>query len=145
MASLAAVLKDEVRRLARKELREEFEVLRKGNAQHRRDIAELKRKVSDQARLIDFLQRQEKRRLSSTPKPEQADGARFSAKGLKSHRTRLGLSAKDFAQLVGVSELTIYNWEAGKSKPRTKQLASLVDVRSLGKREALRRMKLLEG
>jgi DNA-binding transcriptional regulator YiaG len=143
MANLATVLKDEIRRLARKELKEEFDALRKGNAQHRRDIADLKRKVSDQARLIDFLQRQEKRRLSSAPQTEQADGARFSAKGLKSHRMRLGLSAKDFSLLVGVSELTIYNWEAGKSKPRNKQLASLVTVRSLGKREALRRLKLL--
>lgn len=143
MPNLATVLKEEVRRLARKELREELEAMRKSGAQHRRDIADLKRKVADQARQIDFLQRQEKRRLTEKPKPEQAEGSRFSAKGLRSQRKRLGISAKDFSRLAGVSELTVYNWESGKSRPRAKQLASLVNLRGIGKREAQRRLNLL--
>ncbi len=143
MANFATVLKDEVRRLARRELRSELDAMRKGNAQHRRDIADLKRQVAAQARQIDFLQRQEKRRLTTKPTPEKAEGSRFSAKGLRSYRNRLGLSAKDFAALVGVSELTIYNWEQAKTRPRQKQLASLVTVRGLGRREALRRLDML--
>jgi len=58
---------------------------------------------------------------------------------------RLGLSAADYARLVGVSSLTIYNWEHGKSRPRKEQLAALVAVRGIGKREALRRLELLKG
>ena len=57
--------------------------------------------------------------------------------GLKNHRKRLGLSAADFGQLVGVSGLTIYNWESGKSKPRRKQLPQIAHVRTLGKKQAL--------
>ncbi len=57
----------------------------------------------------------------------------------------MGLSAADYATLVGVGAQTIYNWEQGKSKPRVQQLAALLAVRSLGKREAVKRLRLLEG
>jgi transcriptional regulator with XRE-family HTH domain len=50
------------------------------------------------------------------------------------------LSAKDYGKLMGVSGLTIYNWEAGKSKPRRSQLPKIVSVRGIGKREAMQRL-----
>jgi len=50
-------------------------------------------------------------------------GARFSARSVKAQRARLGLSAKDFGRLVGVSALTVHSWESGKSRPRKKRLA----------------------
>ena len=37
------------------------------------------------------------------------------------HRTKLGLSASDYAKLVGVHPITIYSWEQGKTKPRKEQ------------------------
>ena len=46
---------------------------------------------------------------------------------------------------MGVSEMTVYNWEAGKSRPQAKQLAALVAVRGLGKREAIKRLEMLGG
>ena len=61
---------------------------------------------------------------------------------MKAQRSRLGLSAADYGKLVGVSGLTIYNWEHGKARPRKAQLAALVTVRGVGKREAL--LKLAE-
>ena len=64
--------------------------------------------------------------------------------GLKTHRKKLGLAAKDYGKLLGVSSLTIYNWEAGKSKPRRSQLPRIVAVRGIGKREALKRLGLDE-
>jgi transcriptional regulator with XRE-family HTH domain len=57
----------------------------------------------------------------------------------------LGLSAKDFGKLIGVSSLTVYNWENGKSKPRRSQLPGIISVRGLGKREAIRRLEALAG
>jgi DNA-binding transcriptional regulator YiaG len=71
---------------------------------------------------------------------ETADSLRFRKDGLKTHRAKLGLSAKDYGTLVGVSGLTIYHWESGKSKPRRRQLPAIAAVRSLGKREALARL-----
>ena len=143
MANLANVLKDEIRRLARKEIREQMGSTVKASAQFRREIAALKRQVEQQARQIAFLEAQEKRRLTEEPKEEVAENARFSASGLKSHRKRLGLSAADFAKLVGVTAQTIYLWENGETRPRAKQLAALVDVRGIGKREAQKRLEML--
>ena len=72
---------------------------------------------------------------------ESPQKIRFVAKGLKSQRARLGLSAADFGRLVGVSAQSIYNWEQGHATPRAGQLAILAARRGIGKREAL---KLLE-
>jgi transcriptional regulator with XRE-family HTH domain len=63
---------------------------------------------------------------------------------VKAQRERTGLSAADYAKLVGVSALTIYNWEQGKTRPRQEQLAALVAIRGIGKREALAKLELLE-
>ena len=77
--------------------------------------------------------------------PEEAtEGVRFSARSVKSQRERLGFSAADYAKLVGVSPLTIYNWEQGKSRPQKAQLASLAAVRGIGKREALAKLEVLK-
>jgi DNA-binding transcriptional regulator YiaG len=144
MANLAAVLKDEIRRLARKELRGELGAMRKAGAQYRRDIAALKRQVDQQKRKVAFLEAQEKRRVGKVAVPEEVvESARFSAKGLASHRQKLGLSAADYAKLLGVSSQSVYHWEQGKSRPRKSQLAALLAVRELGVREAQRRLELL--
>jgi len=63
---------------------------------------------------------------------------------LKDEIRRLGLSAEDFGKLVGVTPLTIYHWEHGKSRPRPPQFARLVAVRGIGKREAQRRLEAIE-
>jgi DNA-binding transcriptional regulator YiaG len=67
-------------------------------------------------------------------------GGRFSARAVKEDRQRLELSAKDYGQLVGVSHLTIYNWEHGRSRPRTKQMDAWMAIKGVGKREAWKRL-----
>ena len=47
MPNIASVLKDEILRLARKEVRSELEGLKKASGQYRSDIASLKRQVAD--------------------------------------------------------------------------------------------------
>ena len=143
MANIATVLRDEIARLSRKEIRQQMSGTIRASAQHRRDIAALKRQVQQLTKAVAFLERQEKKRLAETPSSGRASGARFSAKGVKAHRTRLGLSARNYGQLVGVSPLTIYSWEAGKTRPRSKQLVALVATRGLGKREARKRLEML--
>lgn len=66
--------------------------------------------------------------------------SRFSAKGLKTHREQLGLSADSYGKLVGVSGLSIYNWEQEKARPRESSIAALASIRGLGKREAASRL-----
>jgi len=140
------VLKEEIRRLARKELKQDLDQTRKALAQQRHDIAALiKRQVHDQQQTIEFLQRREKDRLKEPADASLAENKRFSPARLRSHRERIGFSAHQYAKLVGVSPQSIYLWEQGKSRPRAPQLASLVAVRGIGKREAQRRLETIEG
>lgn len=144
MPNIAAVLKAEINRLARKEVNAQTRVIRKANAQYRRDIAELKRRANALSKQVAYLEQQERKRAAKGAPKTVAQGKRFSARGLKAHRQKMGLSAADYARLVRVSAQTIYNWERGESRPRAEQLASLVAIRALGKREALKRLELLQ-
>lgn len=89
---------------------------------------------------MTYLERQERKQAAKPQPATTANGRRFSPQGLKAHRERLELSAGDYAELVGVSGQTIYNWERGASKPRAQQLAALVAIRGMGKREAWKRL-----
>jgi DNA-binding transcriptional regulator YiaG len=144
MKTLALALREEIRRLARKEIKASTGPTARTVAQLRREIARLKRLSREQERKIAYLESQERGRSN---RPEPANGAngnsRFSARSVKAQRRRTGLSAADYARLVGVSPLTIYNWEHGKSRPRQGQLAALLAVRGLGKRQAQAKLTLL--
>jgi DNA-binding transcriptional regulator YiaG len=143
MPNIASVLREEISRLARKEIRQQVGPLKKTSADLRRTVTALKSEVTALRRGVRFLEKQEKRRLQAAPKASAAKGVRFAAQWVKADRERLSLSASDYGLLVGVSGQTIYNWENGKSKPQTKQLAAWASVRRIGKREALRRLELL--
>jgi DNA-binding transcriptional regulator YiaG len=145
MPNVNSVLKDMICRLARREIKANTSSTKQAVAQYRRDIAKLKRQVRDQQKEISFLKAQERKRLSrSETKEEPEEGVRFSARSVKAQRKRLKLSAADYGILVGVSGLTISNWELGKSRPREAQLAKLVAVRGIGKREALTKLEMVK-
>ena len=143
MPNIAFVLREEINRLARKEIRQQVGPLKKTNSELRRTVTALKNEVTALRRGVRFLEKQEKRRLGTAPKASAAEGVRFAARWVKADRDRLGLSAKNYGHLVGVAGLTIYSWEKGKSKPRDKQLAAWAKVRGIGKREAWQRLELL--
>jgi DNA-binding transcriptional regulator YiaG len=136
--NIAAVLKTEICRLAKKEAKVVTSQLRRASVQHRNDIAKLRKLIGQQAKAIAHLKKQKGQPQSVE---ESTNGVRFSARSVKAQRKRLGLSAEKYAKLVGVSSLTIYSWEAGKTKPRKAQLDALVAVRGIGKREAMQRLE----
>lgn len=141
MPNLSTILKGEITRLARKEIKAAVDPVRKANAGQRKEIAELKRQVA-------ALQRDLKASLKPSKVAKQEGeapaGTRFSAKGLKSLRAKLGLSAAEFGLLVGASGQSIYKWETGKGVPRASQLPALAAVRGIGKREAAKRLASMQ-
>ena len=143
MPNIASILKSEIARVARKEIRAETESLKRASAQYRSTIAALKRQV-------DALERQYKKLSKGAPRQARIEPAggvatrvRFSAARLAAHRAKLGLSAKDYGALIGVSGLSIYKWEGGSVRPRASQLPAIAAVRNLGKREAAVRLEAL--
>ena len=139
MTTFANALKDEIRRIARKEIRAQTGKQARAVAQYRREIARLKRQQREQEKKIGYLEAHS-RDKQSTSTADSENEQRFSARSVKAQRRRTGFSAADYAKLVGVSPLTIYNWEHNKSRPRKEQFATLVALRGLGKREAMARL-----
>jgi DNA-binding transcriptional regulator YiaG len=141
MPNLAAVLKKEIRRLARREVKAEVNAVRRATGQHRHDIAGLKRQLQIQERRLAALQSQTSARKQPAESEGLPPGVRFSPRSVRAQRKRLKLSAEQYGQLIGVTGQTIYLWEKGKTRPGKAQFAALVAVRSLGRREALKRLK----
>ena len=140
---MASLLKTEISRVARKEVRSETASLKKAVGVYRAEIAALKRRT--QALELE-LRRVSKAREKAVPIEAQAPSAqtiRFGAKGLASQRRRLGLSALDIGLLVGASGQSIYNWEEGKARPRAKHLTAIAALRTMGKKEAAARLASL--
>jgi len=140
MPNIGTVMKGEISRLARKEVRAEVESLRKASAAYRSDIAALKRQVAE---LEKQLKRAAKASSPAPVKEEPKARVRFSASGLKSLRAKLGLSAADMGKLAGVSGQSIYHWEQGKSVPRQAQVLKLAALRGLGKKQANAQLETL--
>jgi len=148
MPNIASVLKAEIVRLARKELRGEVASITKALTAARAESAALKRRVSDLERSPRQLARtaQTPEAPSSAPAEDTAtaESFRFRASGLTSNRKRLGLSAADFGLLVGASGQSVYAWEQGKARPRGKNLAAIAALRGVGKREVVERLAALK-
>lgn len=135
MANIATVLKEEISRLSRKEARSETDRLKRASTQYRTEIAALKRRVT-------ALEQQVLRLVKSTAKSADVNvnsavesKVRFTAKGFRSLRQRLGLTAEAMGGILGVSAQTIYGWEAKNSSPRKQYFAKIAALRGMGKRE----------
>lgn len=136
MPNIASILKSEIARVARKEIRAEVESLKRASTQYRSHIAALRREVAALERQVKKLSRGTARPQVDAPADSDGTKHRFSATRLTAHREKLGLSAKDYGALIGVSPLSVYKWESGNVRPRPNQLAAIAAVRKLGKREA---------
>jgi len=135
MPNLASILKSEIARVARREIRAEVESLKKAISTYRSEIAALKRRAQSLEQVLKQVQKSQPK-----PKPietaETAKTMRFSAKGLAKHRQRLGLSADAIGTLIGASGQSVYNWEDGKARPRASHLAAIAALRGLSKTQA---------
>jgi DNA-binding transcriptional regulator YiaG len=143
MPNIATALKQEISRIARREVRGETTALKKAAATSRAEIAGLKRR----AQALE----QQVRRLTKTngKAPHEGDQealpakSRFSAKRLASQRKRLGLSASDVGLLVGASSQSVYNWEQGKARPLARHLPAIAALKGMGKRAVAARLEEL--
>jgi DNA-binding XRE family transcriptional regulator len=137
MTNIASVLKEEISRLARREIKREMSTLKKSSTGHRSEIAALKRRVQD---LEHRLRRLTCGGESSQPAVANEDSVlpstRFSVKSMVSQRRRLGLTAAEVGLLIGASAQSIYNWEEGKARPRVQHLPAIFALRKLGRRQA---------
>ena len=143
MANIAGVLRQEIQRLARKEIRTQTDLLRKDNARLKRDVAALKRSVvaleRDAKRLVPQVAQLRQKTVKANV--EEAQTAKLGPKLIAALRRRLKLTRNEFAKLVGVSPNSVYLWEIGQISPRVEARASIVALRGIGVREARARLE----
>ena len=144
MPNIASIFKSEIARVARKEIRAEVAAMRKSVGSHRKEIAALKQRAHTLEQSLRRLGRSQRAAPEAASSEEAGPGLRrFSAKGLLSLRTRLGLSAAECGALVGASSQSIYNWEQGKARPSLRHLPAIAALRTMGKREATSKLAAL--
>ena len=146
MTNLATLLKAEISRVARKELRSHLTALKKAVATHRTEIAALKRRAQAAETQVRRLTRASAKPAAAAAADEEAIPSRqmrFSGSALKALRQRLNLSARECGILIGVSGLSIYHWEAGKARPRAKHMPAIAALRSMSKKQAAEKLATL--
>ena len=138
MPNLAVLLKDEISRLARKEVRascgplnDQVRDLKNTVRQQRASISRLEKEI-DQLKAVSAKPSE---KILSAPDVDNSTHIRLSAGSIKKHRKRLKLSQTELGKLLNVSTNTIVRWEAGTSKPREAYRPGIAQLRTMGIRE----------
>jgi DNA-binding transcriptional regulator YiaG len=145
MPNIAKVLREEVTRIARKEVKLAIAPIRKPAGKIRSDVAELKGRVSLLEKELKRLTLLAINLASTQPAPAEApedSRAWISGKGIKALRKKLGLTQGELAKMTGVSKGAVVQWESkpGMVKFRDKTKKSVMSVRELGGKAEARKM-----
>ncbi len=144
MPDVASVLKEEIIRLARSEIKKQIDPLNNR-------VQELNKTVTQQKKQIAVLEKSQSRaakKTSSVAQPvdeENSSSARITIVSIKSHRKRLNLSQREMGLLLGVSTQTIIRWEVGKGIPRGDNKDAFFALRDLGRRDIKKKLEELAG
>ncbi len=140
MPDIVRVLREEIIRLARKEVKAATAGIKKDNAKLKRTVADHKRRLAQLERDNKYLLAQAKKLRETVVKPpdDEVEKARITAKMIKSIRDRLGLFQAEFAGILGVATNTVQFWEQKEGRltfrnPETK--AAIVSLRGMTKAE----------
>jgi DNA-binding XRE family transcriptional regulator len=131
--TLAGALKAEVRRLAAKEVQKGLRTVR--NLQ--KQIKKLRAASRAHRRNLRAVERSFGRLESRVPSGgRRGRGARLSGEDIRALRARLGMTREQFARLLAVSPGSIFGWETGRTVPRGRSMARVLEVRKMGVRRA---------
>ena len=138
MPDIKAVLNEEIRRLAKKEVKAAVLPLAKTIAEQRHIISELKKRIVEIEKRVSSGKAAVSEETGTAA--ETGKKLRLNAAGIVRIRTKLKLTQSEFAKILGVSSHTISIWELGKVSPRQDAKTAICALRTLGKREIKRRL-----
>ena len=145
MPNLTSVLKDEIIRLSRKEVKAAVQPLKNVNISLKKTVADLKKRIANLESQNKQLQSLNKKTAQPKASQEIPENLRITSKTISSLRTKLGLSQGSFARLLGVSSNAVYSMEhkGGRLKLRSATLAGLIELKSMGKRDVQKKLEEL--
>ena len=133
MPDIKNLLNDEIRRLARKEIRIALEPVTAQISAQKKTISDLKKQIAD---LEKMLRKSVPEQIAAIEEEQAAEPKiRLNAAGIARIRTKLKLTQAEFAKLLGVATHTVSIWELGKSAPRAGMKLKICELRKVGKRE----------
>lgn len=133
MAKIEGVIKAEIMRLAKREVRAVFRPLKREVWQMRTKLSNLSKGISSLNRVAKELHLEEVKPIETTP--EEVKASRLTPEGIQGLRKKLGISQRELGILIGASLGTVAMWERGKFKPKVDKKAALVGLRKLKKRD----------
>jgi DNA-binding transcriptional regulator YiaG len=134
MPKIEGVIKSEIIRLTKRELRSAFLSLKREVRQMSIKLSGLAKGIASLNRVAKGL-RLEKARPKLEATPEEVKASRLMPDRISRLRRKLGLSQRELGILIGSSVGAILSWEKGKFKPGGEKKAALVALRKLRKRE----------
>ena len=142
MPNLNQILREEIVRLAKREINQQVKPL-KGQ------LVELRKTGPAQRRRIEQLEKElagkaDKERVIAPRTVSEDDDVRVPRGSVRKHRERLGLSQREMALLLDVSTLTVSNWETERTSPSGKNKLGFAELRKMGAREVWNRLERLE-
>ena len=146
MPSIATLLREEISKIARKEVQDQVRALKQTVREQRDAIARLEKQVGSAKAKAATKPAAAKPATKPATKPAAAKAHKASAgdkrkqlriapNTIKKHRKRLKLSQAELGKILNVSTNTVLRWEAGTSKPRRQHLPGLDQLRTISKRE----------
>ena len=137
MADLKQLLNDEIRRLARKEIKVSLAPMAETIAALKRQVAEQKKQIAALSRAMPAPEAKAESIAASIAKPSDKK-VRINAAGIIRLRGKLGVTQAELAKLLNVAMHTVSVWEQGRRIPRGAHKAQLAALRGIGKREIKR-------
>jgi DNA-binding transcriptional regulator YiaG len=142
MGKVEAIIKSEIVRLAKREIRKITSPLGRDVRALKGFVSQLRKTVSELQRFAALQKKElEKKEIPLQANPEEVKMSRFSPRLIRSLRRRLGITQKELAVLTGVTVGAIHQWESGIFKPTMKKKEVIVALRKLRRREV---RKLIE-
>ena len=135
MSDIRKVMNEEIRRLAKKEIKIALAPILATNSA-------LKKRVAEQEKRIRQLEARTVQAAAQAPSaaPGKAEDAkekqiRLTPARIRKIRTKLAISQAQFAKILGVNTQSVNFWENGKTTPRALLKKTMAAIRDMGKRE----------
>jgi DNA-binding transcriptional regulator YiaG len=140
---VASVLKQEISRIARKEITAAVRQQAKQIQNLKSTVRGLREQVASLNQSVAKLSKAASRQVAEPQQLEEASPVRISPKGIRKHRQRLKLSQGEMARMLGVSPASVGFWETGRTKPQGDNRTAIAELRTMGIKEARAKLDAL--
>ena len=145
MPNMQKILTEEIRRLARKELKAALAPLAKQNKALKAQLVEQAKSIKELSKAVVATSAPAKSPApaakeipAAQPTGKKAVQRRFRPSDLVAFRKKHAFSQRIVAKLLSTSLVTVTNWENGHAVPRPAMLAKINALRKMGKRQLLK-------